>query len=789
MSAAARDALERGLAWLARLDTPPGFEARADGHPPVTCEAPYAVALVASAWRYGASLQPAPAALEGWLAAACDPDGMVRFFGPMAPIIGPDLDDTAMVWAERRALTGWSPPVATLEATRASKVESGAFDTWPASAGPTEVDAVVNANILAMLAADGEQDDTAHRFVAEALGTLGGPSPVACPYYPDLAMLVVCARRAEDLGAAPLPYPAPEALSSRTLVGDIARALLGDGDAVAALLTAQEADGAWPWAPLFVGGDENVFPDGQQLPRPWYGARAASTALAVMALARSLDLALAALAPSRGSLPAGRVRREVWESLVGPLGHGLALVRSQEASKIFPELDGPGGRLRLDIAPRNAMPQFFRGGACWALGYRGDRSPSAAEVAAMERLVARLDATGPAAAKASGPTGIRCQADDASDLAERLAHVDHDSGPVHVRLPPTLHVPSALPHLADALRSGPELRFQGLPYCALPWPEELVTPSPPHGPRRAAAPACDRCVTAHTCAGPAGGALRPRTSDGPWVPLRRAAESWREVWGYPSAASFEPIEATLHDLQAGPLAGVRWSIVLVADVAGGRVDPTFRVDAFHGHRDGEVVPGRSVLERLPTLDSRVRDALAPAGETCPVHPAYSDGPAGAHLGAYADTGHLDTAAAWAVLREGLAAASMHWTEPAPEVDGVLGYAVGPAQPPTATPTLDVYVTVPGLAGPLAPPEEVADLAAGSPCVATLRLTGGRLTLRKWDVSWWRAGRDDDALLRALGAEGAEGAALERWLHAERYGLHPTTFGWRDGGRRIYLRVC
>ena len=87
------------------------------------------------------------------------------------------------------------------------------------------------------------------------------------------------------------------------------------------------------------------------------------------------------------------------------------------------------------------------------------------------------------------------------------------------------------------------------------------------------------------------------------------------------------------------------------------------------------------------------------------------------------------------------------------------------------------------------PEEVVALAEGGPCVATLRLHEGRLAVRKWDVSWWSTGQDDVALLETLGARGEDRDALERWLHDPRYGLHPTTLGWRESGRRIYLRVC
>ena len=298
---------------------------------------------------------------------------------------------------------------------------------------------------------------------------------------------------------------------------------------------------------------------------------------------------------------------------------------------------------------------------------------------------------------------------------------------------------------------------------------------------------------ADACPGPAGGVLRPRTSDGPWVPLRRAAEAWREAWGYPRREVWAPIEATLHDLQRGPLSGLRWSLVLVADVASGRLDPTFRVDVFHGHREGHVVPGQAMLQRLTTLDARVREVLAPAAQTCPVHPAMSDGPGGAKLGAYVDTGHLTPEGAWTILGAGLAAGSIPLHEPAPLGVTVLGYAVAPSG---HGPVVDVYLTLPTApvvptetATALTPPEEVVALAEGGPCVATLRLHEGRLAVRKWDVSWWSTGQDDVALLETLGARGEDRDALERWLHDPRYGLHPTTLGWRESGRRIYLRVC
>ncbi|MGB0592277.1 MAG: hypothetical protein ACPGU1_21545 [Myxococcota bacterium] len=793
MSAALQDALARGLDWLDDLGGPPGLEARAEGQS-IECEAPYAVALVSSAWRYAAVLRRPQAPIDDWLASCCDADGMVRFFGPHSAVIGPDLDDTALVWAERRALTGWSPPKEVTTATQASQLPDGAFNTWPSppESGPAlEVDAVVNANIVAMLAADGQTAPSAITWVQRALSRIGTPSPPVCPYYPDLAMLALCALRAEGLGAPMFSYPSPEAFDGSSHLGQVTRSLLGDEGATAALLAEQEEDGSWPWAPLFIGGEENQFPDGRHLRRPWYGGRAASTALAVWALARRLDLVPAHTAPARGPLPVRRAPREPWEAMVGPIEHGVSLRRREQASRAIPELESPEGTLRLDIATRAAMPRFFRAGAHWALGYRGSRTPNPVEVSAIERLLARLDDEGPPPEPSEGPARIQCHAPDASDLGPRLQATSAPSGPLHVSLPLTLDVPSALPHLADALRSaqgdGPELRFEGLPHCALPWPEEITCGVGPDDPRRPLGQDCTRCTDAHRCAGPAGGVLRPRTSSGPWVPLRRAAAAWRDRWGHPAPDVFAPLEEALHDLQGGPLAGVRWSIVVVADVSQGRVDPTFRVDAFHGFREGRVVPGRAVLERLQMLTPSVRAALEPAANACPIHPAFGAGPSGAQLGAYADTGHLTPEGAWATFTAGLKAIGLTApAHPAPELS-VLGYAVAPGP---ATPRLDVYITVPPThRGELQPPLEVAQHASGRATVATLRLEGGALHLRKWDLPWWPSGRDDDALLDTLAIADDARQDLASWLHAPGYSLRPTTMGWREGGRRIYLRVC
>jgi hypothetical protein len=793
VSAHLHDALERALSWLDGLEGPPGLEAKADGQV-VPCEAPYAVALVSCAWRYAAVIRRPKAPIDDWLASSCDADGLVRFFGPNSAVIGPDLDDTALVWAERRALTGWSPPEEVMTATQSSCLSDGTFNTWPSppASGPAlEVDAVVNANIVAMLAADGEPAGLAHRWVQRALSLIGTPSPPVCPYYPDLAMLALCALRAEGLGAARFTYPDPSAFDASSHLGQITRSLLGDVAATAALLQSQEEDGGWPWAPLFIGGDENQFPDGRQLRRPWYGGRAASTALAVWALARHLELVPANVAPARGPLPTRRAAREPWEAMVGPIEHGVSLRRREQASQPIPELESPQGTLRLDIATRAAMPRFFRAGIHWALGYRGSRTPGPAEVSAMERLLARMDDEGPPPEPTQGPARLQCHAPDASDLGPRLLASALPSGPLHVRLPPTLDVPSALPNLADALRraqgDGPELRLEGLPHCAVPWPEEIVCDVGPDDARRPLSPDCARCADAHRCAGPAGGVLRPRTSSGPWVPLRRAAAAWRERWGHPAPALFSPIEEALHDLQGGPLSGVRWSIVVVADVSAGRVDPTFRVDAFHGSREGRIVPGRPVLERLDMCDTAVHAALAPAADSCPIHPAFSAGPAGAQLGAYADTGHLTPEGAWSILSAGLTAIGYDTPEPPDPGLSVLGYAVAPGE---SGPRVDVYITVPPAhRGALKPPPEITHQAGKSATVATLRLHDGALHLRKWDLPWWSGGRDDDALLDTL-AIAAEGRReLATWLKAPGYSLRPTTLGWRDGGRRIYLRVC
>ena len=723
-----KEALTRALDWLDALTEPPGFEARSADAEAIACEAPYAVALLAGAWRHVAEIRKPKAPIEDWLAAACDADGMVRFFGPGSDVIGPDLDDTAMVWAERRALSGWSPPKHVREQSEGCRLESGAYNTWPSppESGPAlEVDAVVCANILAMVAAEGRQDPALHRWLQSALDALDSEAPPRCPYYPDLAMLVIAALRAEALGAPAFRYPRVRLFSDATLLGLVARALLGEGEALERLLALQQRDGSFPWAPIFVGGEENQFPDGRRMTRPWYGGEAASTALACWAIAQGLGLIGAEAAPARGPMPTRRKRQEPWEAHLGPLVHGVHLKRRMMASRALPELDGPDGALRLDIDVRPAMPRFFRAGSYWALGYRGKRSPSAQEVAAMERLLALLDKGGPPEEGRKGPARIQCHAPNLSDLAGRLEAEAEREGPVSVAMPQSLDVPSALPYLYRALRAsqgeGPELRFEGLPHCALPWPEELVSALGPDARRRQPAPACGGCHDAHRCAGPAGGALRPRSSTGPWVPLRRAAEAWRARFGHPAPEHFIPIIDALHDLQGGPLSGVGWSIVLVADVNQGRVDPSFRIDAFYGAREGDVVPGEPVLARLQDLDDRLKSALSAAAQRCPLHPAAHIGDGGLELGAYADTGHLSHQGAWVTLNRALSAIGRATIEPRSPELSVLGFALAPGGD---GPTLDLYLTIPEAhQGPLQAPEGARGLAQGNPTICTLRIEG------------------------------------------------------------------
>ena len=478
------EALHQALDWLEARPGPPALVARpagGTGGAPVTCEAPpYAVAHVAAAWHRASSVRAVPAAVPDWLTASCDPDGWVRFYGPAAPgVIGPDVDDTALVWAQRRALAGEEPPPAVLDGILGCRGPAGAFATWPdpPADGPrVEVDPVVNANVLGLLGALGRRDASAEAAVVEALEAVNEGREPGGHWYPDPAALLLAAQRATRLGALSSCHPRTRPTRAGSLLMQLARRTPEDVEAV---LAARDEDGVWPWTAAFIGGEHNAFPGGEVLARPEFGSRALTTALVVEALADEAGWPDAGLARSRGAVAAAARLSPAWTHAAGRLAQGVTLVRRDVAGTAQPVLVSSDGELPLEIAPRSAADRHYSANELWAVSYRGTRGPSPAEHAAIEVLLEQL---GTVATGAEPPSGIarrgtfRCSQLDASDVPAWLAGAALEPGQeVTIELPAALDAARALPSLAAALdlaeRGGIALRYQHLPFCALPWPD------------------------------------------------------------------------------------------------------------------------------------------------------------------------------------------------------------------------------------------------------------------------------------------------------------------------------
>lgn len=812
-----RLAITRAAAWLRRQPGLPPLEARDAAGATVRCERlPYAAAAAAWLSRRAAPLAVPDSRVADWLKDACDADGWVRFFGPTHPdLIGPDLDDTALIWSERRALSGDLPPAALLAAVEAARREGGAFDTWPSPPedGPrSEIDAVVHVNVIAWLATLGHVEPDP--WLAARLADPTRPSE-GTPYYPDPAALSVFVRRAADLGAGHAPALLQN-IDTRTLLSTCALAgpgAAGRAIAASALLTLQRPDGSFPWAPVFVGGPRTGFPTGEVLTHPAFGGPVLSTALVVDALARTLGLTLPPLPLARRVAPAPPPAAADWPLLAGPLDPDHTLAARELASALRPFLVGPHGELPLDIgAALPGQPAFCARGP-WAVSYRGPRPPTAAEAHALTTLAERLAERLP-----HGPPLPRAEPDPASapadlnadlraDLNARIASADPHAGPLRIDLPPDAMAPSAAPALAVALatarRHGLRLELSGLAHCALPSDEAWLVSTPPVRPL--AAP-CHRCVRAPICPGPGPHPLRPRTSDTPWLPLDRLAASWRAHSATPSAALWSPYARALHDLGRGPLLGdTLWSPTLAVDVSDGRLAPTWRLAAFYGRRDGTRAPGRAIVDALPELcappDDRtvcltdapaLRDALAPAAARLPAYPGLQIDPATTapttSVSVYLDTDHLAAADACAEARALAARLGLTLTLPAspPRLLGLSAHL-----DTTGRATLDLYARLDAHTPHAWSPPPGSPAAATPHAVATLRVTAAAPpTVRKWDIPFWPYAVDDAAVISALRLSDSSGAStLNALLASPDFTLHPTTLGVRPDGRRVYFRVC
>ncbi|MEZ4267315.1 MAG: hypothetical protein R3F39_13125 [Myxococcota bacterium] len=816
-----REALARAAGWLAAQPGLPILEARAATGATIRCsDLPYAAAAAAWLTRRTAALAPPDSRVATWLKDACDPDGWVRFFGPAHPdLIGPDLDDTALTWSERRALTGDEPPTALHAAVLAARRSSGAFDTWPSppeDGPPSEIDAVAHTNVVAYLAALGHREPDAWLAAHLADNPVAeGRRAAGTPYYPDPAALPVFLRRAVDLGATHRAAT-PKNLDIHTLLGACALAVPGQPSAALAaraLLSLQAPDGAFPWAPVFVGGPRTGFPGGATLARPSFGGPVLSTALAVDALARMLGLPLPAAPPARPAPAPMPDTAASWPLLAGPLDVQHTLVARELASALRPFLVGPAGELPLDLGPTEAGQPAFCAAGPWSVSYRGPRAPDAAEARALRALAHRLaerlpQGPPPPAARPPSAPPEPAMPSVFADLASRFEAAPVASGPIRVHLEPDATAAPAAPALAAALSTARRrrltLELSGLAHCALPSDEAWLVSSQPVRPPAAA---CHRCVRAPVCPGPGPHRLRPRTSDTPWFPLDRLATAWRAHFATPPAALWPAFAAALHDLGRGPdLGDTLWSPTLAVDVTAGRLDPSWRLAAFYGRRDGTRAPGAALLHALPALAATaqsaatpfttdahgLRDALTPAAARLPAYPGLQVDPtptgASAALSVYLDTDHLPAAEAWAAaqsvaIRLGLTLAS---PPAAPRLLGLSAHldARGAA-------TLDLYARL-DLRSPAAwspPPDSPA--AGHLDAIATLRVTADAPpAVRKWDLPFWPQAVDDDAVIAALQLTDPSGATtLKALLAAPEFTLHPTTLGTRLDGRRLYLRVC
>jgi hypothetical protein len=337
--------------------------------------------------------------------------------------------------------------------------------------------------------------------------------------------------------------------------------------------------------------------------------------------------------------------------------------------------------------------------------------------------------------------------------------------------------------------------------CASPAsPTARSPPTTPGSPPRPPSapppwPATAACAPPR-CPGPGPHALRPRTSDTPWLPLDRLAAAWHAAHATPPPELWRPFARALHDLGRGPTLGdTLWSPTLAVDVSAGRLSPTFRLAAFYGRRDGTRAPGAPLIAALPALaagtltdaPALVR-ALAPTAQHLPAYPGLQVDPAHAALSVYLDTDHLPAAAAAA---EALALAArlglpLSLPEPPPRL---LGLSAHLAQDGRAALDLYAHLTPTSPAAWAPPPGSPAAMAPAA--IATLTVTSDApFAPRKWDHAFWPHAADDDAVLAALGlADSPDATSLRALLASPEFTLHPTTLGSRPDGRRLYLRVC
>lgn len=293
-------ALARAVGFLAARQLPTGelpawrSEDRDLGRDPAFESSPYATTYA----LYALDLLDDPRAravaerARGFLAGEMEPPGLWRYYSSHnAKALPPDLDDTACAAFALRHCSEEVQLGLNLRVLLANRDAEGRFRTF-LTAGPNNVDAAVNANVLLYL---GERQET-RAAVAWLCGLVErGEEAGASLYWVDALPFYYLLARAFHHGVAGLGAcraPAIRRIAARrrddgSFGDELATALAvagllqlaaphdGLAAAVGALLARQREDGSWPRAAFYID-----FAGG------FYGSEELTTAFALEALAR-----------------------------------------------------------------------------------------------------------------------------------------------------------------------------------------------------------------------------------------------------------------------------------------------------------------------------------------------------------------------------------------------------------------------------------------------------------------------------------------------------------------------
>lgn len=303
--------VRRAVAFLQRGQRPSGeIPVRASGQPDPSI---FPTALAAHALSFAPEASRVRERALDFLAAEMEPRGLWKHWPRAHPHqhqLPPDLDDTACASAAlAKAGRTFPDNRALLLGNRRS---DGLFRTWKlttaqlrhplvtflffrnTSAKPFDVDAVVNANVLAYL---GASDDT-RPVVEHLLRVLRENLETVCDKWYENPFAVWYFFSRALRGAAPeagelLVKRVAAATPRNALEMALAACALLDWNQkpdLAPLLAAQQESGGWPSAGLYHGGRRRLgrFAFAEPHPdTPWWGSEELTTAFCIEAIARS----------------------------------------------------------------------------------------------------------------------------------------------------------------------------------------------------------------------------------------------------------------------------------------------------------------------------------------------------------------------------------------------------------------------------------------------------------------------------------------------------------------------